>query len=38
MDRNGLEMSTAQGKEQAVAITKLPNLKIDGIMTHCCRR
>ncbi|MDC5478078.1 alanine racemase [Acinetobacter baumannii] len=34
MDRNGLEISTAQGKEQAVAITKLPNLKIDGIMTH----
>ncbi len=34
MDRNGLEMSTALGKEQAVAITKLPHLKIDGIMTH----
>ncbi len=34
MDRNGLEMATALGKEQAVAITKLPHLKIDGIMTH----
>ena len=34
MDRNGIEMASAQGKQQAVAITKLPNLKIDGIMTH----
>lgn len=34
MDRNGLEMTSAQGKQQALAITQLPNLKIDGIMTH----
>ena len=34
MDRNGLEMASAQGKQQAIAMTKLPNLKIVGIMTH----
>ena len=34
MDRNGLEMSSIEGKKQALAITKLPNLKINGIMTH----
>lgn len=34
MDRNGLEMATAEGKQQTVAMTKLPHLKLDGIMTH----
>ncbi|TCM68020.1 alanine racemase [Acinetobacter calcoaceticus] len=34
MDRNGLEMTSAEGKQQAVAMTKLSNLKLDGIMTH----
>lgn len=34
MDRNGLEMNTAQGKQQALAMTKLPNLKLVGIMSH----
>lgn len=34
MNRNGIEMQSPQGKEDAVAITKLPNLKIVGIMTH----
>ena len=34
MDRNGLEMSTEVGKQQALNMTKLPNLKLTGIMTH----
>ncbi|MFB2539453.1 MULTISPECIES: alanine racemase [unclassified Acinetobacter] len=34
MDRNGLDMSTAQGPAQAVALTKLSNLQLVGIMTH----
>ena len=34
MDRNGLELSTEQGKQQALNMTKLPNLKLVGIMTH----
>ncbi|MFV2030319.1 alanine racemase [Neisseria sp. S1] len=34
MDRNGLDMSSTTGKKEAVAITKLPNLQIAGIMTH----
>jgi alanine racemase len=34
MDRNGLELSSEQGKQQALRMTKLPNLKLVGIMTH----
>lgn len=34
MDRNGLDMSTPKGKQQAVELAKLPNLQIVGIMTH----
>ncbi|NER58971.1 alanine racemase [Pseudomonas sp. MAFF212428] len=34
MSRNGLEMSTAQGKLQAVDVTRLGHLKVVGIMTH----
>lgn len=34
MDRNGLEMDSPEGKKQALALTKLPHLKIVGIMTH----
>lgn len=34
MDRNGLELNTEQGKQQALNMTKLPNLKLVGIMTH----
>ncbi len=34
MDRNGLELNTEQGKQQAFNMTKLPNLKLVGIMTH----
>ena len=34
MDRNGMEMSTREGKKQALALSKLPNLKVVGIMTH----
>ena len=34
MDRNGLEMVTPKGKQQAVELSKLPNLKMVGIMTH----
>jgi len=34
MDRNGLEVATAQGKKDALALVKLPNIKLAGIMTH----
>ncbi|MGE8063592.1 alanine racemase [Pseudomonas sp. NPDC089569] len=34
MSRNGLEMHTEQGRSDAVAITKLPNLEVVAIMTH----
>lgn len=34
MDRNGLELNTEQGKQQGLNMTKLPNLKLVGIMTH----
>lgn len=34
MDRNGLELNSEQGKQQALRMTKLPNLKLVGIMTH----
>jgi len=34
MDRNGLEVATAQGKKDALALVKLPNIKVAGIMTH----
>ncbi|MGO0761313.1 alanine racemase, partial [Citrobacter freundii] len=34
MSRNGLEVSTAAGLEEARAISALPGLKIDGIMSH----
>ena len=34
MDRNGLEMVTPKGKQQAVELSKLANLKMVGIMTH----
>ena len=34
MDRNGLELDSALGKQQALHMTKLLNLKLVGIMTH----
>lgn len=34
MSRNGVEMSTEQGRRDAVAITKVPNLQVKAIMTH----
>jgi len=34
MSRNGLEMSTVEGKRQAVAMTRLDRLQVVGIMTH----
>lgn len=34
MDRNGLELNSVLGKQQALRMTKLPNLKLVGIMTH----
>ncbi len=34
MNRNGLDLSVPGGKDDAVTITKLPNLQIVGIMTH----
>lgn len=34
MSRNGLELSTSQGMDDALAITGLASLKIVGIMTH----
>jgi alanine racemase len=34
MSRNGVEMATEQGKKDAVAMTKVPNLEVVAIMTH----
>lgn len=34
MSRNGVEMTTEQGRRDAIAITKLPALHLVGIMTH----
>ena len=34
MSRNGVEMTTAEGRRDAVAITKVPNLEVRAIMTH----
>ncbi|WP_246542427.1 alanine racemase [Collimonas antrihumi] len=34
MSRDGLEMSTDQGKNDALELIKLPGLKLVGIMTH----
>lgn len=34
MDRNGLDMRNDANRELAVAMTKLPHLKLTGIMTH----
>lgn len=34
MSRNGLEMTTAKGRSDAIAITQLPNLEVRAIMTH----
>lgn len=34
MNRNGIDMSGEKGKQEAIEITKLPNLEIVGIMTH----
>ncbi|WP_328814514.1 alanine racemase [Pelistega ratti] len=34
MDRNGIDMTTEKGRQEAIDITKLPHLSIVGIMTH----
>ncbi|CDG95459.1 alanine racemase [Xenorhabdus bovienii] len=34
MSRNGLEMKTEQGKQEALKIAQLPNLKLVGMMSH----
>lgn len=34
MSRNGLDMSTAQGRRNAVAMAQMANLQVVGIMTH----
>lgn len=34
MNRNGIDMTTEQGRKDALAITKLPHLELVGIMTH----
>lgn len=34
MNRNGLALDTEKGKQDAVAITQLPNIDVVGIMTH----
>jgi len=34
MARNGLEMAVEQGRQEALAITRLPHLKVVGLMTH----
>lgn len=34
MDRNGLDLASEQGKAEALALLKLPNLRTVGIMTH----
>jgi alanine racemase len=34
MSRNGIEMKTESGKADALAVLRLPNLRLVGIMTH----
>ena len=34
MSRNGIEMSTEQGRKDALDLVRLPHLKVAGIMTH----
>jgi alanine racemase len=34
MSRNGIEMATAQGKDDALAIVAQPGLEVVGVMTH----
>ena len=34
MSRNGLELSTEQGRRDAEALTRIPRLQIVGVMTH----
>lgn len=34
MDRNGLELNSKAGQQQALNMVKLPNLQLVGIMTH----
>lgn len=34
MDRNGIDLSTQKGKDEAVQIATLPHLKVEGLMTH----
>jgi len=34
MARNGLELGVEEGKKDALALVKLPNLKVVGLMTH----
>ncbi|STQ86447.1 alanine racemase [Helicobacter muridarum] len=34
MDRNGIDMSTQKGKDDAVSLATLPHLKITGLMAH----
>lgn len=34
LSRNGIELATEQGMQEALAISKLKNLKITGMMTH----
>lgn len=34
MNRNGMDMTTDKGREEAVEITRLPALQLVGIMTH----
>lgn len=34
MDRNGLDISTDDGKVEVLDLLKLPNLDIKGVMTH----
>lgn len=34
MDRNGIDLSTDEGKQNAIALASLSNLKVTGLMTH----
>lgn len=34
MDRNGIDLTTQKGKDEAVKLATLPNLKVEGLMTH----
>lgn len=34
MDRNGMDMTSEQGRNEAIKITQLPNLRVVGIMSH----